>query len=341
MTNKAGLPDYGVSDGLRGEGVIDGDLGLRPAALEDAAGVADLETARLPDDPRDAEMVAYWWTHPWGAQVEGRWVAEREGRIWLFVSVGHQVWQPADRRFGSFRVSLHPDSWSEDAFRRAAIFAESWLRSEGTATATTRLREDLTLELSTLGSIGYREERREKFWELDLVANRDRLLEDVERSREAMRTARVTITTLDLVRDPEVMRQLYHVDVETTADIPTTVPMPVPTYEQWLAGYADNPGVRKDRFWLARIGDQVVGMSLIRYPPTRGIPSTDYTGVSPRHRGRGIARALKYETLAQAIAVGATRVRTDNDSENAPILHLNAEMGYRPATPVIELHRKL
>jgi len=55
----------------------------------------------------------------------------------------------------------------------------------------------------------------------------------------------------------------------------------------------------------------------------------------------GIARALKYETVAQAIAVGATRVRTSNDSENAPILHLNAAMGYEPITPKIELHRRL
>ena len=54
-----------------------------------------------------------------------------------------------------------------------------------------------------------------------------------------------------------------------------------------------------------------------------------------------MARALKYETLAQAIALGAQRVRTSNDGENAPILHLNTEMGYAPLDPVIELHREL
>jgi len=31
----------------------------------------------------------------------------------------------------------------------------------------------------------------------------------------------------------------------------------------------------------------------------------------------------------QAIALGVTRVRTENDGENAPILHLNEQMGYR------------
>src|SRR5258708_2848805 len=32
---------------------------------------------------------------------------------------------------------------------------------------------------------------------------------------------------------------------------------------------------------------------------------------------------------------------TANDGANAPILHINQEMGYRVVTPVIELHRNL
>jgi hypothetical protein len=33
--------------------------------------------------------------------------------------------------------------------------------------------------------------------------------------------------------------------------------------------------------------------------------------------------------------------RESNDAANAPILHLNEEMAYEPAHPVLELHRKL
>jgi len=56
---------------------------------------------------------------------------------------------------------------------------------------------------------------------------------------------------------------------------------------------------------------------------------TDWTGMARKARGRGVARALKCETLMQAIALGVDRVRTDNDSTNAPILHINETMGYR------------
>jgi len=34
-------------------------------------------------------------------------------------------------------------------------------------------------------------------------------------------------------------------------------------------------------------------------------------------------------------------VRTANEGANAPILHINREMGYRLVSPVIELHRSL
>jgi len=82
-------------------------------------------------------------------------------------------------------------------------------------------------------------------------------------------------------------------------------------------------------------------MSVIQYPPTRGFPWTAFTGTMPSVRGRGIARALKYETVRQAIELGAERIRTQNDGANAPILHINAEMGYEPITPILELHREL
>jgi predicted GNAT superfamily acetyltransferase len=103
----------------------------------------------------------------------------------------------------------------------------------------------------------------------------------------------------------------------------------------------EDPGIRKDRFWIARDGDAVVGLSVIGFPPTRGLPWTWFTGTSGAVRGRGIARALKYETMAQAIELGYKRVRTNNDGANAPILHINREMGYRLVAPLIELHRDL
>ena len=86
-------------------------------------------------------------------------------------------------------------------------------------------------------------------------------------------------------------------------------------------------------------GDDLVGISFLSYPPVRGIVFTNWTGTARAARGRGIARALKCETVMQAIAAGVDRVRTGNDEANAPILHLNESMGYRPIPGWIEFVR--
>ena len=75
---------------------------------------------------------------------------------------------------------------------------------------------------------------------------------------------------------------------------------------RWLR----SPSMREDRFWIARIGDEIVGASVLGYPPVRGIVGTEWTATARSVRGRGIARALKCETLMQAIALGVDRVRT-------------------------------
>jgi RimJ/RimL family protein N-acetyltransferase len=111
--------------------------------------------------------------------------------------------------------------------------------------------------------------------------------------------------------------------------------------DEWRRFWLENPAIREDRFWIAREGEEIVGTSVLDCPPVRGVPWTAYTGTSRKVRGRGIARALKYQSMAQAIELGFTRVRTNNDADNPAILKINLEMGYRLVSPVIELHRNL
>jgi RimJ/RimL family protein N-acetyltransferase len=135
--------------------------------------------------------------------------------------------------------------------------------------------------------------------------------------------------TLDQDEDPERYRKLWRMNEEASQDVPTTLPIVEESFEdtmRWLR----SPSMREDRFWIAREGHDIVGASVLGYPPVRGIVGTEWTATARRVRGRGIARALKCETLTQAIALGVDRVRTGNDGANDPILHINATMGYRP-----------
>ena len=59
----------------------------------------------------------------------------------------------------------------------------------------------------------------------------------------------------------------------------------------------------------------LVGISVLAYPPTRGNVWTDWTATSRKVRGRGMARALKLETVMQAIGLGTVTYLTGEEAE--------------------------
>jgi GNAT superfamily N-acetyltransferase len=314
------------------------DLELRPATPDDAVFAADLYTALRPDDPDDPALMRHWWKVEAADNVIERWVAMRDGRPAGQVFHRHAPWEKMPERYGRVSADLLPADRTAARLDALLAYAEGRSRSEGTMTFTTWAWEDDGLLLRVLKARGFKEERRERFWECDLVANREKLTAMAERSRTKMRAEGIRILTLAEDPDPEKYRQLWRMSDEAERDIPTTVPhigTPWEVFEEWMR----SPGLHEDRQWIAREGDDIVGVSQLSYPPTRGHVETDWTGTARKVRGRGVARALKCETVMQAIALGVPRVRTDNDGENAPILHLNASMGYTRLKDQIQLMR--
>ncbi len=317
------------------------ELQLRPATLEDAEIVAELESLRDPNEPRDPVLLRHWWLMSDELEKTMRRVDVREGKAVAYVAASHEKWNKDETRFGIVRPMLRSDAWDQGVYARLVKLGEDWLRGEGAATAVARVREDIKQDIAALGCLGYREDRRMRTSELDLVAHRDDILAAVDDCRRGMKQQGVQLHPLSKDTDPDRFRKLYAMMIESEKDIPTTVPLREMSFEKWRRFWFDNPAIREDRFWIAREGDAIVGTSVLDRPVVRGVPWTAYTGTSRNVRGRGIGRALKYETMAQAIEAGYTRVRTNNDADNPPILRINAEMGYRLVAPVLELHRNL
>ena len=316
-------------------------LEFRPATLDDAGIVAELQMRRDPDDVSDPVLLRYWWQMGDEMQKVMRQVAVHDGAAVAFVAGVHEHWSSEEKRFGIVRALLRDDVWKEDAYNELLGVGERWLRQEGAATAVVRLRGDFARDLAALERAGYREDRRMRISELDLTANRGRLMATRETTRRRMKEQGVVLHPLSADPDPEKFRKLYEMSIESEKDIPTTVPWRVLDLAEWKRFWFDDPAIREDRYWIAREGDAIVGTSVLEYPVVRGMPWTAYTGTSRSVRGRGIARALKYESIGQAIELGMDRVRTNNDVDNPPILRINEEMGYRLIAPVIELHRSL
>jgi len=317
-----------------------GEMVLREATLDDAAVVADIDTELHADDAEDPVMMRHWWSMVAGDEVIHRGIVQLGGEPMGYTMFRHPSWTKMPERFSRISAELRPTA--RTAARLHALYAmlEERGRDDGTRAVTTWSREPDLVRSGMLLDRGYREERRQRFWELDLVTERDRLTVMAAESRARMKREGIRILTLAEEKDPRRFEKLKRMSDEAESDVPTTVPHVPMDMDDWMKWFA-SPALRPDRIWLAREEDDIVGISMLAYPPVRGVVSTDWTGTARKVRGRGVARALKCETLMQAIALGIDRVRTDNDSTNTPILHLNETMGYRRRPDMIQLLKEL
>ena len=305
-----------------------GEFELTPLDLErDVAFAADVDTEVQRDDPQDPELLRHWWTMSADAIV-ARYIVSFAGERVGYALWQHLPWVRMPERFARASSELRAMVRTADRLGALQGHLETELVREGAKKVTSWAWDYDTARIAMLTARGYREERRQRFWELDLVKHRERIEKMAAESRARMKQEGIRILTLEQDHDPQKWEKLKRMSDEAEADVPTTVPFVPMAMADWMKWFA-SPALRPDRSWLAREGDDIVGISQLAYPPVRGVVSTDWTGTARKVRGRGVARALKCETLMQAITLGVDRVRTDNDSANAPILHINETMGYR------------
>jgi len=307
---------------LRGAG-----LTFRPATLDDLAWTTRFQTERDPTEPANEEQMRHWWQSGDPERIDERWIVEQDGAPIGYAYYGHPTWAKSPMRAARVLAWFARDAKRPERLGRALDILEPYGIADGTAVFMAGTLEGFDDELQAIVAHGYKEERRSKSWELDLDPNRATIAAMTATSRERMGAEGIEVTTIDEVADPEKWRKLHAMCEESVQDIPTTVPHAPESFESFMK-WMSSPGMHADRLWVAREGNAIVGMSVLEYPPGVGNVWTDYTGTSRSVRGRGIARALKCETVSQAITLGVKHVRTNNDGENKPILHLNEEMGY-------------
>jgi GNAT superfamily N-acetyltransferase len=299
----------------------------RPAGLEDAELASDLITASYPELPEDPKVKRYFWAHPRSEWRTARFIAEVDGEPVALVGWTHAPWDKASPRNSYVEVYL-------DKARLASELPESlwgWVTTDALAEGALVLETqvvDAELEMiEALGRLGYEHDRTEKVWELDLSKHGQRLIAEARAALAKAQAEGIDMLTLAEWNDPESLRKLHALAELTRRDVPTSFPLPPQPYAAFVERMK-TPDRRQDRVWVASDAGNPVAFSFLRFPPVRGKVWTGYTATHPDYRGRGLARGIKLQTLAQAAKLGTPAVLTDNDSENAPMLHINETLGY-------------
>lgn len=122
-------------------------------------------------------------------------------------------------------------------------------------------------------------------------------------------------------------RRVWENHQQVARDDPSGLTLPVP-YDVWLAEWSD-PRSRPDLGRAVLVDGELAAYSLLGAAGERAWSAM--TGTLPAHRGRGYALLAKQHVLRAAAAAGITSATTGNDAANAPMLAVNARLGYLPA----------
>lgn len=181
------------------------------------------------------------------------------------------------------------------------------------------------------GSLPYVEKRGftldAHLFELELAINQFDSSRYVDLA-EQVKESGIQFVTLAELPGEESERKLYELCVETSKDNPGQYGSLAP-FDEWRKEFLSEDS-REDWVFMAIDGGQFIGVTQLYRSKDEGVVYTNYTGVQKEYRGRGIAKALKLISIAEAIKNGAHTMTTDSEENNAPMQHINRSLGYLP-----------
>jgi GNAT superfamily N-acetyltransferase len=136
-------------------------------------------------------------------------------------------------------------------------------------------------------------------------------------------------TFTELPQSADVQQRLYDLDRRIALDIPGGNWFPL-TFETFQQRIFDDPSCEPQGKIIAVDGEEWIGLAIVRLYRDSNAAYNFMTGVDRHYRGRKIGLALKLLAIRYAKQRGVAYIRTNNDSENSPILTLNRKLGYRP-----------
>ena len=127
----------------------------------------------------------------------------------------------------------------------------------------------------------------------------------------------------------EALRKLYELNNQTSLDNPSDDGTYDRSFQLFKKQVVEAGWFRAAGQILAVDGERFVGLAAIGISDDGVSAFNAFTGVDAGYRGRKIAQALKVLGAQFAIKEGAQRLKTSNDSENAPMLAVNDRLGSR------------
>lgn len=156
---------------------------------------------------------------------------------------------------------------------------------------------------------------------------------------ERLQTEGFRFRTFAELDSTDFRRRFHALFEEVRVDVPRAEPPTPLTFEFFEKHVIEEPGLLPTAFVFALQEDDLMGFTGGYEGAEPGVMDTWLTAVRRSVRGRGLALALKVRSVQEARALGRSRVRTDNDTRNAPMLRVNERMGFQRQPALITLRK--
>lgn len=251
----------------------------------------------------------------------------------LMVGYAAATYAPGFMQPGDFWVDLYVDKpdWGRGVGSALHTQVEEFALSHGGQRLSATIRDDYPSSLTFAEHHGYSMDRHLFASTLDATTfDEYPFAGAIERAEKA---GIHFATFADFAGGENAERRLWQLETAAVRDVPGR-DAPDMAFADYREHVIEAAWFRPECYLLALDGDKWVGLCGLEYYEKAAGPIIHHnlTGVLPAYRGNGIALALKVLAVRTARALGVRYLRTDNDSQNAPILAINRKMGYVPET---------
>jgi GNAT superfamily N-acetyltransferase len=301
---------------------------LRPDVRTDLEGFVRVRRLALPFMLSTPESVAHDIAHAHPDAHLRRLVAEEDGEIIGTAQVGIAYESPEPGQ-GTVNVYVHPERTRRGAGALLVRAAEEYLSAQG-ATRLYAWVLDEPGNRAFAERFGYTASRSAHFLRLDLAHGTLPPLQGPPPGVEIRPGS-------DFSDDP---RPLFDLDAEVTLDEPSDIDTEFTDYEAWLDETWRHPLFSPELTSVALVDGRPAAFSAARTDDGTCY-GTVMTGTARAHRGRGLAKLAKNDSLHRARAAGFAEAFTGNDTGNEPMLAINKWFGYETCATEVRHVREL
>ncbi|MCP4417808.1 MAG: GNAT family N-acetyltransferase [Chloroflexi bacterium] len=269
-----------------------------------------------------------------------RLVVEQNGRITAFASMNQPPQSDETGRY-RFNITVHPD------FERrgvgTAVYDHIWQTIQARKPKPTMLSsfcfQHHPQSVKFLQKRGFQQVMRWVVSTLDVQAFDATNFAPLLYKMKAQGIYFITLPQLQ-AQNTNWLTDLHELDWQLSQDEPQPHPPQKMSQEQYRKIFVDGPNAIPEGWIIAVANGRLIGNSSLEKYSNPGVLGTGFTGVIRDYRRRGLATALKVQTIEYARAQDYRIIRTGNE-ENNPMLTLNKKLGFAELTASLAFEKRL